>query len=378
MDVAPVLKHADWDKLIAELAARPGSPLRSIGVTQLARAVLAAPAAIAHWIAAREPQLAAANRLRLLVIGAETVDAVDEGRWYALLPLLAGARFDVETTLVGETLDADFRSLGAPAAPSRVARLRRMSLAEFLRTPDAGDFDLAAVFHPGMQKNRGWLEDGSLARILAAGTVLVGASYELEEAKVEAFVMACHGYGVAGEPLLNPFYLDLSHQQTEVHWGRALWKFAQQVPAPGHVPDRERLDALDRLSRMVMHSMLADSSPSFPPGAPIDLQSPTGARLTLIHVFDRCCVHPESGTLYRLGESGDLLKIGTLGAAELAAYPRGGRELERALWAAQIKADRLLPRDDPARETGFGSGRAGGMLTTLRERARRLFQSPTG
>jgi len=369
-----ILEHPDWDPLIAALAAQPASPFRSAIAPELARAVLAAPAALALWIATREPQLAAADRLRLLVIGAETVDAADAGRWYALLPQLAGAAFELETTLVGDALDLDFRSAAADCAPSRPARLLRMPLDEFLRTHDAGDYDLAAVFHPGMQKNRGWLTDGSLARIVAAGTVLVGSSYEPEEAQVDAWVIACHGYAVAGDPLPNPFYLDLGDRQNQVQWGRALWKFARQVPAPGHAPDQERLDALDLLSRMVMHSMLETDWPSFAPGARVELKSSTGTRLALVHVFDRCCADPATGTLYRLGDRGELAAIGALDAGELASYPEGGRKLERALWAARIKAERLLPEGARVREAGYGSDRAAAMLADLRARARRMFQ----
>lgn len=379
MDASPVLRCSDWDGLIAAVAAATNSALAEGLYPTATRAVLAAPAALALWIASREPHLAARPRLRLLVIGAETVDAADQGRWYTLISHLLGARLAVDTTLVGDALDPTFNSAAASLAPPQPANLLRMELSEFLCTHDAGAFDLAAVFHPGMQKNRGWLTDASLARIISTGTPLVASSYEPEEAQVDGWVIESHGYAIAGEPLLNPFYLDLSHGHTQVHWGRALWKFARQVPAPGLAPDSRKLDALDLLSRMVMHSMIEIGRASFAPGARIELRSSAGTRLALIHIFDRCCVDPATRRLLRLAETGELEETGMLNAEDMASYPAAGRDLERALWAARIKADRFLPDGDLAREPGYGSSRAAGMLDTLRERGRRLFQGePAG
>jgi len=374
MSTAPVLRAAGWDDLIAALAQPPDAALPPALAGPLARAVLAAPAALAYWIAQREPQLVARERLRLLVIGAETVDAADQGRWYALLPRLLGTAAQVETTLVGESLDLAFASAAAARAPARPAVLARAELAAFLQRQPPEAFDIAAVFHPGLQKNRGWLASAGFARILASGVPLVASSYEQEEAQVDAWVLEAHGYATAGEPLANPFSLDLSHDRTRVEWGRALWKFAPRAPAPGAVPLAERLAALDLLSRMVMHSMLEGGGAPFAPGAPLELASSAGTRLELIHVFDRCCVDPAGGALLRLTERGALEPLGTLRDADLAAWPEGGSELERALWAGGVKARYLLAPGAAALGTTYGTERAAAMLSTLRERARELFR----
>lgn len=374
MSAPPILSHDDWDGLIAALAALPGSSFFRELDGGLARAVLAAPAALALWIAHRVPQLAAHERLRLLVIGAETVDAADEGRWYSLLPRLLSAGFEVEATLVGSALDPGFVSAAARFAPPRPARLLRTELAEFLGGHDAGAFDLAVVFQPGMQKNRGWLADASLARAIAAGAPLIASSYDTDEAEVDRWVLECYGYGVSGEVLLNPFFLELGDGGAQVRWGRALWQFAGRVPPPGYTVDGNGLAALDTLTRMVMHSMAVVDAPSFTPGAPVRLQGSGGRRADLIHIFDRRFVDPATRRMLMLTGEGELRGCGELAAADLAAYPGpAAREIERAMWAARVKAERLLSQYPAGTTAESADATASRMLAEMRERARRLF-----
>ena len=82
MSLPPILQCADWPALIATLAKQPAwRGLDGLSL-QLASAVMVAPAAIARSIALRAPQLAQRDELSVLVIWAESVDAVDRGRWY--------------------------------------------------------------------------------------------------------------------------------------------------------------------------------------------------------------------------------------------------------------------------------------------------------
>ena len=370
----PISRCDDWRSLRDALAGCRGyEALAALPVSTVA-AVLAAPAAIALWIAHRMPRLAQRPLLRVMVIGAETVDAVDGGRWYALLPQLVGTNVEVAVTLVGESLDSAFQSAVASHAPHRAAHLARATLAGFVAGVDPAAFDLAVVFHPGMQKNRGWLVDGSLARIVGAGVPLLAASYEEDEFEMDRWVVESHGFAVAGDPLVNPFYLDLGESRAAVRWGRALWQFAPQVPEPGARPDEARLAQLDLLTRMVMHSITLGSTPRFQPGAAVEFVAPGGERRSLVYVFDDDFADLHTRKLLRFSGGVDFLTHGELDAATVAAYPGPpARDIERAMWAARLKSERLTVPAEFA--TGAGEARARNMLSGLRERAARLFRS---
>ena len=374
MNAPPIIKCQGWDELIAAVAAQPGRAALAEVRPTLARAVLAAPAAVALWIARRRPELLAQRELRLLVIGAETADAVDQGRWYALLPALLGTGFDTAVTLVGAELDPSFVSGAEALAPSRPARCVRSRLAEYLETDGRPEFDLAMTFHPGLGKHRGWLEDGSFSHLIAEGVQLVASAYEEDEFEMDRWVVECYGYAVEGEPVLNPYFLDLDHEQTKVRWGRALWGFAPRIPAAGSTPDAGRLAALDNLTGMVMHSMTHVGVLGPDPGARIVLEAQTGARRELLHVFDNRFVDPMTSDLLHLTPEGALETCGKLGATELATYPGAGKSaLERAMWAARIKSTYLLPTYPPPKESLTPQQKARSMFDTLRSRAASLF-----
>ena len=374
MTPPPVLNAANWDELIAALAA-PGAPQPLAGLeNSLARAVLAAPAAIAFWIAQRAPGLRERDPLRVLVAGAETVDAVDEGRWYGMLaPLLAsGSR--VDAVLVGSELDYSFASAAAASAPRRAARGVRGNLAAFLDANGVAGLDVVFLFHPGLVKHRGWLTDGSIGRIIGAGIPVVAAAYEEDEFEMERCVAECHGYRVAGEPLLNPYFLDLDHDRTQARWGRALWQFAPTVPALGAAVDVAQLAELENLTRMTMHSVITVGRPGPDPGAQVQLRAQTGAHRNLIHVFDHRFVEPVTSQLLRLDREGGLEVLGTLPPDQLASWPGpGSRPLARAMWAARVKADHLLGTYPAPPNPVAVEDKQKTMLATLRSRAARLF-----
>jgi hypothetical protein len=373
MHASPVLRCGNWDELIATVGAQPGLAGLTGIEPSLARALLAAPAAIALWVARRMPFLAGRGRLKVLVIGAETVDAVDEGRWYAALPALLASGAEADVTLVGAELDPSFVSPARALAPVQPARCVRARLAEFL-AQEGAQFDLAVMFHPGLGRHRGWLADGSFSRLISGGVGLVASAYEEDEAEMDCWVAESYGYGIAGEPVLNPFFLDLDHERTQVRWGRALWGFSTQVPAAGRVPDGERLAALDTLTRMAMHSMTEVGVPGPDPGASVEMRAQTGARIELIHVFDNRFADPATGSLLHLTPQGGLETCGRLSEADLARYPgRDGRALERAMWAARIKAGYLLQTYPPSANRVTPDEKARDLVTTLRARAAKLF-----
>ena len=350
-----------------------GSFVRGVAAPT-ACAVLAAPAAIARWVAARAPALAQKTALSLLVIGAETTDAPDEGRWYQLLPELLDARCEVSITLVGPELDSDFASCAAAHAPRAAARAVRAALGEFLARHEPSQFDLAVVFHSGLQKHQGWLADAGFARLLAAGVSLIASSYEIDEYEMDRWVLECYGYRASSEPLLNPFFLELGNEQTRTRWGRALWQF-EAAPAQGCAVDRERLAALDNLTRMVMHSMTEVGMPSPGYGAQVELQTGDGARRPVIHISDNRFVEAASGRMLQQDADGHLRETGSIPADVLACYPgAGARDIERAVWAAGVKFRHLLESYPRRAASDAASATARGMLAAMRARAVGLFR----
>jgi hypothetical protein len=357
---APVATCSDWDSLLALLQAHPRGSMLAAAPKKLLQAVLAAPVAVALWIAERAPHLAARCPVHILVVGAEKLDAVDQGRWYQLLPMLLATDLDVRVTLVGDRLDADASSRLRALAPRIPARLHAGSIASFLAGQGAAEPHLVFLFHPGFQKHRGWLSDTSLAALVAAGAPPVAVAYGQDESEVDRWVAQCHGYSTRRETLLNPFALDFSDAHSQLQWGRALWQFADEPPDPGASVDDVRLARLDQLSRMVMHSITLGNAPLAPQGAMVALDASNGARRQLIYIFDQYFLDPGCGGVFAL-RAGGLQQVCTLPATAIADHPgNDASDLERAVWAAAMKAEHLMayydcPVDD---ETGHVLARA--------------------
>lgn len=364
-----IVRHDDWAPLTAELRTVGGVPeAMPQGVT---RAVLAGPCAVAWWIAHRAPHLASRETLSLLIVGAETADAPDQGRWYQLLPTLLGApSLHVTVTLVGLELDLAFASSAAAFAPHVAAHGSRTSLGHFLRARADAPFDLAFAFHPGLQKHRGWLGSDAFPRLIAR-TPLVCVAYGQDEYEMERWVVEAYGFGADSAALVNPFYLDVSDARTSIRWAHVLWSI-DTAPAPDHSRDERRLEALDTLNRMVMHSMVRSqvNAPAF--GTEVALVASDGTRRPLVHVADNRFMDAISGQLLKLHE-GSLEVVGSIDA-DAASYPgAAASELERALWAAQLKSVYLLGTYDDT-EVEAPPHVAGRMLVDLRTRLARLFR----
>jgi len=372
-DDAPVLQAQDWDDLIARVAAQPAGACLAGAARDTALGVLAAPVAVARWLAQSDAPMQ--SPLRLLVIGAEKLDAVDEGRWYQLLPKLLGRTSSVEVTLVGDRLDHRFDSPLRTMAPGKQARMQLGRLSDYFAAEPAPRIDLAVLFHPGFQKHRGWLEDGSLRRLVALGAPVVSVSYEADEAELEGWVVACHGFEARGAPRLNPFYLDFSDGSSRVHWGRALWRLQARSGSEGAPVDTERLDALDRLGDMVLHSIDLKQPMIASYGQRVALRSAAGASLDLIYVFDEFFAGPNDGELFAL-RAGVLTKVGVLARADLERYPGApASELARAVWAADIKRRHLLDRYERKVDAAELHRRARSMHAELEGKVERLFRA---
>jgi len=371
MSQPPILRCGDWADLLGLLALHDEWRSLAQVPAALASAVLAAPAAVARSIALRAPALAARPELSILIVGAERADAPDRGRWYQAIPFLLGAECKVSVTLGGSSLDTEFSSAAAGYAPGTPATCMQRGLAECLNANAGCGFDIAVVFQPGFQKYRDWLDQRGFARLLAAGTLVFGSSYAPDEFQMERWVLESYGYRVAAGALQNPFYLELGDAQSSIRWGGVLWQIVG-APAQGAGINHEKLAALDTLNRMVMHSMNVVGAPSPPPGATVVLSACAGQSMQVIHLFDQRFVDPEDSKLLQLTADGQLESIGRLPALDLNQYPGGGDELERAIWAAGIKA-RCLLDTYPAGEVA-GAAVAEEMFRAMQTRVAGLFR----
>ncbi len=371
---APILRCGDWAALVAALAeSRELAPLRDLPLPAVS-AVMAAPAALARWLAVAAPELAARHELSILVIGAESTDAPDKGRWYQLVSAMLGVPIEVRATLVGAQLNTSFSSRAAAQAPPIPALCVREELADFLDTRSAVRFDVAALFQPGFQKHRAWLAGNGLPRLLAAGTLVIGSSNAVDEFEMERWVLASYGYRVSEEPVPSPFFLDLSDAFSSIRWGSTLWRI-ESPPLPSFCVDERKLAALDTLTRMVGHSMTVAGEAAPAPGAATELIAADGTRRDVIHVFDQRFVDPHDGTVLRLNRSGALEAIGMLSPDEVAEHPgSAARAIERAIWAAAIKERHLLASYPRKQQAGEAAEMTRGMFDAMRTRAARLFR----
>jgi len=371
-DQPPISTCPDWNALLASLVCEPKAAAIGASPSGLARGLLAAPVAIARWIARCDSQLATRNSLSLLVIGAEKLDAVDGGRWYQLLPALLGRSLSIDVTLVGDRLNVQFDSPLVASAPDKPARMHVGRLASYLELEKAPAVDFAFLFHPGFQKHRGWLEDGSLAQLAACAVPVIAVSYEADECDIERWVVGCHGFESVEAPVLNPFYVDFSDGTSKVHWGRALWQFWPAAGSAGRAVDNERLAALDRLGEMVLHSIELKQPVMGSYGTALVARASDGATRRLVYIFDEYFLDPEDHSLLML-QSGALTTIGSLSAAEVAAFPASESELARAVWAADIKSRHLLQRYERSIDAASLRRAARGMHAELEDKVERLF-----
>jgi len=311
----------------------------------------------------------------MLIVGAERLDAVDQGRWYQFIPLLVGADIVIRATLVGDRLDVGFQSPTVVDAPRAAATCYRGSLAEFLLSSAARPYDLVFVFHPGLQKHRAWLSDASIETLAAANAPVVVASYEKDESEIDRWVAECHGFTTIGDVLLNPLFLDFSAGGSVARWGRALWRLGPVIPGERRKVDTARLAKLDDLARMVMHAVAQARMPSHAYGAEVEFRTADGAGRRLYYVTDDYFLDPVDGDVVAFRD-GQLLTTEHTSMQAVLAYPgMHNSDLERALWAAEIWSRylaHLYPQaDDEASRHALGRS----MHASLESKVEELFRS---
>ena len=356
----PVIKHSNWRFLLRDID-RAFSFITQLD-SRRKMAALAAPVAIARWIAEQKPELAKRSSLNLVIAGAEFFDAINCGAWYGTLPwLLGNTSMRIDVAMVGHEILPEHQ-LECFQTPRSVRRhpVFRGSLGHYVRSEVSKPIDLVVMFHPGFESHlREWMyEDGVLVDLISTGVPVVGASYAIDEYEMDRTLAECAGLALS-EPIINPFFIDLNEEgggkdSFVAHFGEVLWSFD---PKHSDLAPLEEFDAksgdIDLLSRI--QGSLAAHDASFG-NAPLDHWESIGReeRLpndppgqTVIRLFRNLAVRRSSGEVIVITSEKFAGKTPlSLSNDVLATYPVSGSRIDRACWAARVWDADIHPQLD--------------------------------
>ncbi len=257
-----VEKHYTWRHLLRELLNTPGlARMKDMSSHEL-KMRLWPVVSLARWIATEQPELIERNHLTLVIGGAETNDAADNGMWYTLMPLLLGRKstLSISVHLVGlhygeipEEFKADFKQ-SVLASPWRkflpnYATPHKMSLAQFYKTHSVEDIDAIMLFHPGFESHLDeWLSDDSLSLPVNAGVPVIASSYYNDEQTLDRILLEAYGFEAVGEAIDNPYRIESFNEQTFFSYD--FWRIGSAVPLPLKIRDQDRFNRATVLSRL--------------------------------------------------------------------------------------------------------------------------------
>ena len=235
-----IMKYKEWKYLLAALKDNPKLSYICMGGDHVQKLVLAAPLAISSFILRYTPQLCDLEKINILVIGAKSYDALDNGRWYQLISDFCGFSFKVEATLVGPDvfMENDRRtrlsSMVKTSYPKAIIIKSRLEDAKI----DLSSFDLFVFFQPGIEcHQREWIE-GELPLVAKSGKPIMVTTFNRDEYAMDVKYLKAYGYSVEGEPLENPFFIHLHGAVSGVsQWGHVLYKIAPVLPPSDHIVD---------------------------------------------------------------------------------------------------------------------------------------------
>lgn len=343
------MKHHQWRHLVRELGSVDG--LQAVRqLTEMEhKLALWAPVTLARWIATEQPELLDRPALRILVVGAETVDAVDDGMWYAALPALLGRpEMNVSVELVGKTygeVSPELKPfLGETPPRTRFAgklpnpsRSHKQTISAYLKSNASDGFNLAVMFHPGFDSNfEEWFSDDGLHRLARSVPIFVAALHA-DEYITDRLVLEAYGFGDIGAPVVNPFTVQTDN---EAAWfAHTLWRFPTKVPAEARIHDERAHARMETLNQVL--------GTSFVHGHPEELcrfgiyrsfEGPNGQENLVALPFDYW-LHGSSGQLFLVGAGGGLYpwRGHVVERADIDAYPGADAAVyDRAVWCADV------------------------------------------
>lgn len=227
-----ITRHTEWKYLLAALKDNPRLSYISTAGNHVQKLVLAAPLAISAFILRYTPQLLNLEEIKILVIGAQWHDALDNGCWYQLIPDFCGSSCKVEATLVGPDIFME------NARKTRLGSMVRADFAEAVIIKsgledakiDLSSFDLFVFFHPGIGSRRlEWIED-ALPLVVKTGKPIMVTAFDRDGYEMATRHLAAHGCSMEDKPLENPFFVELGGAVNDVlQWGRVLYRIASDI-----------------------------------------------------------------------------------------------------------------------------------------------------
>lgn len=338
---APILRHREWRYLLRALAEQVDRSLARIEPKDL-MARLVAPVTLARSIAwsglsPKDPEV-----LRIAVIGAEQLDAFDDGKWYGLVPWLLGASAGIKVHLVGPRLGAHggrFPTLGPPTLGRVSVHPYPASLAAAWGALPVAALDLAILFQPGFENNQGWFGGADLRLLVESGVPVAVTSYGYDEHLIDRCVLEAYGFGAEDGTAENPFYMEMGHPN--IRWGHTLWRMAARRPPLYWVPDQARIDGVHRLSVLLARLFAAGYVSDASRFGQVHLSDSPQER-PLIYLAADVYVDPQDGRVLRRRASGWADTGRMVSRERLAARPEPpAPTLAAAVWAADLVGDLL-------------------------------------
>ena len=345
----------DLDVLAQILARRPqGSSLRMVRGTKTREhhLVLVAPATVA--LCALDAGLVSDGRktLRLLMINAGMLDALDEGQWYRYVPLMIDSRASMQVTanVPDRSVMRESTVRKAVTDEFRIeVRRQEGSLEALLSALDPKAFDLAVCMH-GQGLWRSWQGDGVRKLVLAGVPVYV---CEFSPLLAQLGIATARLWGLEAETAIERNRFALLSKVRGENWARTIWRCRRARADWDGVAADERTLATTA-SRMVLDSHqrgLAEQP--FPVGGNVTglrLQDGTSAGEGLVHIMDGLVVSPVSGRMLQWDAAGeDLSEAGRCDAGWLALLAQRDPDWDdgsRLLWAAAVKQCWLTSQRD--------------------------------
>lgn len=347
---SPVTKHSNWRFLLRQLTSDTRYRALSALSSRQLETALAMPVAVARWIALFHPELKDLAQLNIVIAGAEVgFDAVDEGRWYQMIPALVGAPAqNVKVTLVGPHLNKSTRT-GAPpvvrpwTVNANVVRTWAPadkfvgSLGEYATQRGLANTHLVVLSHPGLDTHAGdWLAPGELAAPLNAGVPVALFEYAAAELEEESWLFDLYGYSVLPQFEQNPFALKDEEAVLPSATAAILSEIGPYVPPPEFRPDpaREALheEYIAWTQEMYQERYLVGDHDR---GQLVDVPN-LGE---VVRVPAEFFVHIKTGDVYVERENGELLRATELSvpAAMLKDFPLSTRlPFDRSLWVMRV------------------------------------------
>lgn len=257
---APVLKNRDLRYLLKAFSASSTGRALSKHTAAHQTMALCPAASIAWWIATYHPELAEKPHIELAILGAEDMDALDDGRWYGLIPWMLGKPgLTVGATLVGPSVrQARSRGVGLGNPPvTKVgtptlfptesgafapAQVQEQDLQSYLAEENSAD--LYVLFQPGFENfekpGPQWLKPGQLEALVQRPAPIAVFSYARLEQLTEAWLLSKFGFTVPETATRNPF-AGVGEEGNQ--WASIAWEVLNQ-PKTGRLPTPRDLQTI--------------------------------------------------------------------------------------------------------------------------------------